>query len=143
MKEFFLILFFSKWVQLTPAPVDLVGEWSIRPGNPLSAITPGAAIHIDLARSVPEAGVKKSGLEESLEILSRQIPAESVGGFLLTEGGERIELDQRGFSLENDRAWLVLRPDAGMPTDLEFVEMTIVSDVEIRGALVYWKNWSK
>lgn len=143
MKEFFLILFFSKWIQLTPAPVDLVGEWSITPTDALSAITPGAAIHIDLATSVPEAGVRKAGLEGSMDLLGRRIPLDSVDGFLLTDAGDRIELDQKGFSLENDRAWLVMRPDAGMPTDLDFVEVTLICDVKISRALVYWKNWSK
>lgn len=68
MKEFILILLFSEWVQLTPIPVDISESLSITPGETISAITPGAAVHIDLQSFVPEVGTG-IGIAESLQIL--------------------------------------------------------------------------
>jgi hypothetical protein len=143
MKELFLILLFSEWVQLTPIPVDLWGISTFAPEDPVSAITPGAAVHIDLAESVPEAAIRSAGLRESIDLLRRRIPLESVQGFLLTDAGEQIQLDQKSFSPENDKAWLVLGSKAGVPTGVDFVEVTVTSSTQIHDALVYWKNWSE
>jgi hypothetical protein len=143
MKEFFLILLFSEWVQLTPIPVDLSGTLTITPDDPISAITPGAAVHINLAGSVPEAAIRNAGLQDSIDLLRQKIPLESVHGFLLTDAGEQIQLDQKFFSLENDKAWLVLGSEVGVPAGVHFVEVTVNSSTQIHNALVYWKNWSE
>jgi hypothetical protein len=70
------------------------------------------------------------------------IPPESVRGYLATGDGERTELDTAYFSLENDQAWMVLTSSSGVPTDLEFVSLSIQSSVDLRNVRVYWKNFS-
>lgn len=142
MKEFFLILFFSKWVALTPQAIDIVNEIVLNPDKPLTAITGGAGVHIDLSNVAPAVGIKQTGIEESMRILSELIPPEGVSGYLLTGEGQRISLDKAFFALENDRAWMILTSSSGIPAGLEFVTLSIRSSVEIRGVLVYWKNYS-
>lgn len=141
MKEFFLILFFSKWVVLTPQPIDIVNEIVLSPDKPLTAITGGAGVHIDLRDFAPAVGIKQTGIKESMRILSEAIPPESVGGYLLTAEGQRISLDKAFFALENEQAWMVLTASSGIPTGPEFVTLSIRSSVEIRSVLVYWKNY--
>ena len=141
MKEFFLILFFSKWVALTPQSIDIADEIVLSPDKPLTAITGGAGVHIDLSDFAPAVGIKRVGIEESIRILNEMIPLESVSGYLLTGEGQRILLDGAFFSLENDRAWMVLTSSSGIPTGPEFVTLSIRSSVELRGVLVYWKNY--
>lgn len=113
------------------------------PEEPVSAITPGAGVHIDLGASVPEAAIRSAGLRESIDLLQRKIPLDNVDSFLLSETGERVNLDQKSYSLENDKAWLVLTAAGGVPTGVDFVEITVESSAEIHHATVYWKNWSE
>jgi hypothetical protein len=143
MKEFFLILLFSEWVQLTPLPVDISESMTITPEEPLSAITPGAAIHIDLKAFAPAVGIRETGITESLEMLGQQIPLDGLGGYLVTKDGSRIVLDNGFFSLQDDQAWIVLGSRSGVPTGIDFAELTIESRVEIRDVRIYWKNWSE
>jgi hypothetical protein len=142
MREFFLILFFSKWVALTPQPIDIQHEIVLSPDKPVTAITGGAGVHIDLGDFAPTVGIKRVGIEESIRILNEMIPPESVSGYLITGEGQRLLLDKAFFSLENDRAWMVLTSSSGIPTGPEFVTLSIRSSVEIRGVSVYWKNYS-
>lgn len=142
MKEFFLILLFSKWVVLTPQAIDIANEIVLSPEKPLTAITGGAGVHIDLSDFAPAVGIKQTGIEESMRILNESIPREGVSGYLLTAEGQRISLDKAFFSLENNQAWMVLTSSSGIPTGPEFVTLSIRSSVEIPGVLVYWKNYS-
>lgn len=142
MKDLFLILFFSKWVLLTPQAVDISTELVLTPDKPLTAITSGAGVHIDLSDFAAGVGIKKTGIPESKSILREMIAPESVRGYLFTDAGEQTLLDKAFFSLENDQAWMVLTASSGIPTDLEFVTLSILSSVELRHVRVYWKNYS-
>lgn len=127
---------------LTPQAVDISTEIILTPDKPLTAITPGAGVHIDLSDFAPAVGIRLTGITESTRILSEMIPPAGVSGYLLTGEGQRIALDKAFFSLENDQAWMVLKSSSGIPTGLEFVALSIRSSVEIHGVLVYWKNFS-
>jgi len=142
MKELFLILLFSEWIQLTPAPVNIEESLSIIPVEALSAITAGAALHIDLKSVAPGIGIK-TGIREAWQILERQVPPERVRAHLQTSAGSQVVLDRGYFSLEDDKSWLVLTSSTGVPTGIEFTKVAIESDVEIRDVLIYWKNCSK
>jgi hypothetical protein len=77
-----------------------------------------------------------------MRILNELIPPEGVSGYLLTAEAQRISRDKGLFSLENDQAWMVLTSSSGIPTGPEFVTLSIRSSVDIRGVLVYWKNYT-
>jgi hypothetical protein len=142
MKELLLILFFSEWVLLTPQAVDISTELVLTPDKPMTAITSGAGVHIDLKDFAGGVSLKKTRITESTRILRERIAPESVRGYLLTDAGEQTLLDRAFFSLENDQAWIVLTASTGIPTDLEFVTLSIQSSVELRNVRVYWKNYS-
>jgi len=55
MKEFFLILFFAKSIVVTPEPIDIVDSVSLKFAEPVSAITSGAHIRIDVTDSVRDS----------------------------------------------------------------------------------------
>ena len=69
MKEFLLIFLFSKMVLLTPDPVDLYGEKDIYPKDPLTAITSGASIEVDVTDFMGGIGIKETGIVESRKLL--------------------------------------------------------------------------
>jgi hypothetical protein len=142
MKEFFLILLFSEWVQLTPVPVDVVNKLVLHPSEPISAITSGAALHVDLEVFLSGVGIDETGIAQSRQIFDERIPPGSVYGLLIGEDGEEVLLDEAFLSLQNDKPWLVLRPNSGMPTGIEFEEVVIQSDVVLKEIVVFWKNYS-
>lgn len=141
MKEFFLILFFSKTVLLTPMPVNISGEMVIRPEKLLGAITPGASLEIDVSEFTGRMKMKEMGIVEVKEILKQKIPEGSVRATLHGSNGEKIALNELGFSISNDGANLILFADSGIPTNAAFNKITITSDTELRGVKVYWKNF--
>jgi hypothetical protein len=142
MKEFFLILLFSEWVQLTPVPVDVTGELVLYPSEPISAITSGAALHVDLEAFLGGVSTKETGIAQSRQIFDKLIPPGSVYGLLIAEDGEQVLLDEAFLSLQDDKAWLVLRPNSGVPTGIEFEEVVIRSDIFLKEIVVFWKNHS-
>lgn len=142
MKELFLMLLFSEWIQLTPVPVNIVKSLSITPGEAISAITSGAALHVDLETAVPGVG-SSIGIPEAITILEGRVSPERVRAYLETSKGSKVLLDQGYFALEDDKSWLVLTSSSGVPTGVEFTEVTIESEIEIRDVLIYWKNCGK
>ena len=69
MKEFFLILFFSKSILLTPTPVTLEGIVSLVPEEPISAITTGASVEIDISSIIVKG--QNEGIVEFRERLKK------------------------------------------------------------------------
>ena len=141
MKEFFLILFFSKTILLTPVPVNISGEMVIRPEKLLEAITPGASLEIDVSDFTGRMKMKEMGILEVKEILKEKIPEGSVRATLYGSKGEKVVLNESGFSITNDGAKLTLFADSGIPTNMAFNKITITSSTELRGVQVYWKNF--
>lgn len=141
MKEFFLILFFSKTILLTPVPVNISGEMVISPEKPLEAITPGASLEIDVSDFTGRIKMKELGMIEVKKILKERIPEGSVSATLHGAKGEKVLLNESGFSISNDGAKLTLFADQGIPTNVAFHRITITSNSELRGVKVYWKNF--
>lgn len=141
MKEFFLILFFSKTVLLTPVPVNISGEMEIRTEKLLEAITPGASLDIDVSDFTGRMRIKEMGILEVEKALKNKIPEGSVKAVLHGVKGERVVLNESGFALTNDGAKLVLYADTGVPTNVAFNKVTISTRTELRGVKVYWKNY--
>ncbi len=101
MKEFFLILFFSKTILLTSTPVTIGANLTLTPSEPLTAITSGASLHIDVSHILDGVGIKNKGIVESRKILSSHIPENSVSAILFSHD-RQIILDKVNFALSNE-----------------------------------------
>jgi hypothetical protein len=77
MKEFFLILFFAKSVVITPEPVDIASIVTFDLPEPVSAITSGAHVRIDVSESLP-SDLDVSDPVAVLEYLAVRFPDGSV-----------------------------------------------------------------
>lgn len=141
MKEFFLILFFSKTVLLTTVPVDLLGEKVVVPEDPLKAITPGASIQVDISDYLTQSGLIDTGLAENQKLLKDLIPQGSIKAVLSDLDGNKIQLDHIGFSWSPDDTRVILTSSSGVPTDRSFNKVLIVSRIDLKGARIYWKNY--
>ncbi len=140
MKEFLLILFFSKTFLLTPDPVNFIGEMELFPEEPLSAITSGASLQIDVSNFTKGINIKNNGIIESRKLLKEIIPEGSVNAILYSKDGE-VPLDESGFALSNSGVILMLSSKTGVPVDIEFDKVKIISRIEFKDVQVYWKNF--
>ena len=140
MKEFFLILFFSKTVLLTPDPINIHDETFLVPQEPVTAITNGASLRIDVSNLHKDLGIKRGGLTESRVILKKLIPSGSVKAELHSKG-EVVTLNQESYSIFNDGAELVLSSEAGIPTNIAFHKIKIISLVNLDGVKISWRNF--
>lgn len=139
MKEFFLILFFAKSVLLTPEPIDISGGVRLTFPEPVSAITSGAHIRIDVTRSLTE-DVDLSSIVAVLDHLNTIYPDGSVTGTLTTAVGQRVILDLCNGSANGKNAELLLSSSSGVPTGIEYSQFEIRSSIDLHGVKVTWQN---
>lgn len=140
MKEFFLILFFSKVVALTPQPVDILGTLEIRPVEPLKAITSGASIEIEVSHLLGDV----EGIVEREHKIKELFPAWTIKAELHSSRHKPIALHYEGnFAWSNESTWLILSGVPGLPTGVEFDKVVVKSQIRLAGVRVSWKNYSK
>ncbi len=126
------LIFFLKTILLTPSPIDISNEWiSIKPNEPLEAITGGAAIHVDITQFV-----KPFQFDE----VSRKFPEGSIEGKLIQQNGKEVLLISKGSSHGKNSIRLIVSGVNSVPTDTKFVEVKLKSKVNIESTLIYWKN---
>ncbi len=119
MKDFFLMLLFSKIILLTPDPITLIGEVELTPDKPIKAITSGASVLIDLSLTFDFLGAKKSGSISSLDILEKKFPPGSVSATLYSEDGQKILLNDINFLLSNESAEISISTKSEVPKRVE------------------------
>lgn len=142
MKEFFLIMFFAKSVVLTAEPIDILDELTLQLPEPVSAITSGANVRIDVTRSMP-ASVDLPDAVAVLDYLAERYPDGSVSATLAAATGETAVLDRVSGSSSPGSAELVLSSASGVQTDVEFSELSVASTTPLRAVTVTWQNHAK
>lgn len=149
MKEFFLILFFSKIILLTPTPVNLSSQWlEITPKSPMQAVTGGASLHIAISSNDPLLkNPKENGVENLFSELEKVFPSGTLIGKLVTSNGDEILLSDGGFSIsdfslsQEGAVKIILDGDDPISTDLSFERVLIRSRINLSGVRIYWKNY--
>ena len=142
MIEFLQILFFAKSLLLTPEPVDIEGEVTLQLAEPISAITSGAHVRIDVTGSIPSS-VDLSNVVAVLDYLAERYPDGSVTATLITRSGEQAILERVSGSTGGERVELIVSSSSGTETDVDFSEMKIVTTTPLRGVTVTWQNHAK
>jgi hypothetical protein len=142
MKEFFLILFFAESVLLTPQPVDIEGEVTLQLAEPVSAITSGANVRIDVTGNIVDT-VDLSNAVAVLDYLAQRYPDGSVTATLTTDRGEKTILERVSGSTSGEKAELVVSSSSGVQTDIDFSELRIASTKPLRAVTVTWQNHAK
>lgn len=143
MKELILTLLFAKELLLTPVPVSFKGPLTIVPEKPISAITKGAALEIDVTPMLP---VRAGSLFKYWEMgaFKREFPPGAIRAALVEKDGRTIALQYDGqAAVSNGRLWLMLSYDQAMPTDAKFVKINVFSEVSLKDVRIYWKNYGK
>lgn len=142
MKEFFLTLFFSKFILITPNPVDLdIGVTLIKLKEPLEAITPGASIQIDVTSILKlEAS---DGVMEAKEKANQLLPRGALSASIGSQDSLKTTLYYDGNILySNGQVLVSLHNKDGVPVDLEFTSLEINCTVKLTQVEIYWRNYN-
>lgn len=139
MKDFFLILLFSKTVLLTPDPINLHGRLELVPDKPIEAITSGASIQLDVSSMAAWNG--KEDILAFRKRLSDLFPSGTIKAKLVGNGEEVTLSYQGNHQFNKDNVMLSLYTDDGIPTGVEFTKVIIESSIKLNRIKVYWKNY--
>lgn len=143
MKEFFMLLFFSKAVMLTPNPITLEDQTILTPKKPISAITAGANLQIDITDFISKYNLDSRDIIEYRKGIKNILSSSNLEAVLRAKKKPDVRLVDLGISLSEDQVWVTLSSDAGVPVDVEFSSVVIKTDAKIENAKVLWKNASK
>lgn len=140
--EFLQVLFFAESFLLTPGPIDIEGEVTLQLAEPVSAVTSGAHLRIDVTRSIPSS-VDLPNVVAVLDYLAKRYPAGSVTATLVTGSGERAILERVSGSTGGERAELIVSSSSGIQTEVDFSEVRIATTTPLRAVTVTWQNHAK
>ena len=137
MLNFLKVLIFGTWVSLTPEPVDLVPPaLEIVLEDPISALTPGAHLRIDISQHITGTDVI-SKLDQAKEFMA----SECLTAELFSAEGKVYSLDYLYQSTGKDTTELVLARDGGVPVDTDFVKVVIESCKPVSEVVIKWSNF--
>ena len=137
MKELFAILFFGKTVLLTPNPVSIDGRFELMLDEPITAVTGGASLQIDVSSTI-----QVTTISETRQTVSSRFPDGCLSAVLFGANGEVI-LQDNGTSISNRDVRITLASVSGVPVGDEFSRIEVQSCLELTDVEIYWKNHKK
>lgn len=142
MKEFFTILFFSKFILLTPESIDLtIGKNNIELKEPLEAITTGASVQIDVSHLLQLDG--SEGVFDVKNKVDERVPAGSVSSTLTSVSGQYLLSYDGGILFRDAQVLINLVSKEGLPVNQEFTQLEVTTKISLSNVNVYWRNFNK
>jgi hypothetical protein len=139
MLDLILSIFFGSLYLLTPTPIDIEHKVQITLSKPVSAVTDGATIQIDISHTVPST----NGFLQGFDTAKSLYPPGSISGMLSQSNGTTsVKFIYSGqVQIAKEGAILLLEPITKLPTRVKFDTLNIETDVELKHVNVYWKNF--
>lgn len=142
MFDFIFILLFGKTVLLTNIPVNIHENFSMTLKDPISAITTGASIQIDVSSMIKYE--KNSNIVNFRKDIEEMFPPQSVTATLISDGGQKVVLQYDGKNMFNEEhIFISLYSDNGFPKGEEYSRIEVSSATELRAVKLFWKNYKK
>ncbi|NOS76177.1 MAG: hypothetical protein HOP36_16895 [Methyloglobulus sp.] len=139
MMTFFRILLFSKVMLLTPEPIDIFGVAEFKLKQPLTAITTGARIEINISSMIEPRQAGRSELERRIK---SEFPVGSIEATLIGKDKQQVRLRyDANYAYSQNEVELTLAADGGVPINIEFEKLIIVSRIKLKSVLVSWRNY--
>lgn len=138
--EFLRILLLGKTVLLTPAPIDLFGEVELNLQEPLTAVTTGASIEINISSMITKP--RQEGILEFRRRIKEAFPPGNIEATLTGKDTQPVMLRYDGASAYSEHeVILILNADGGVPTGFEFERLIVTSRIKLKSVTVSWKNY--
>lgn len=140
MLDFLIILLFAKIVLLTPEPVNIKAneKYIIKLEKPISAITDGASIQIDITDMFLHND--KADLIELRKLIKKRFPRGSIQVKLMNQN-KNITLNYDGMSAINAKNIRLLLNGNDVVKGDEFDRVDLKSDYQLQKIKIYWKNY--
>ncbi|MCA1790581.1 MAG: hypothetical protein LC667_12210 [Thioalkalivibrio sp.] len=143
MLEFLKIFLLAKTIMLTSQPIDIYpGRFEIGLKEPISAITEGAALYVDVSSMLPD-DVKRVSAARSW--VRREFPPGFLTAVLLDSSGDNevllVFVGESSWS--SDEVRLILSAGSGMPTKVEYDKLVLETDIALYDVSIIWKNYKK
>jgi|GEM_PF-6783849 len=142
MKNFFLLLFFSKTVLLTPELTSIPQQQSIQIPleGPISAISAGASIQVDVTHIIaPTTEEDSNELRRRAEDALYGLQINATLSNELTEASLEYH---SALMVRKGEVRLLLSAEDGVPLNVDFDTLEITSNMQLDNVRVYWKNYS-
>jgi len=141
--EWLWILLFGSFVSLSDQPMNLAaGTHDVPLKKPLSAITAGAALYVDVTSMVPKNEMTIDGSRRWVE---ENVTHGCLQAALQADDITTIPLEFRGgFSSAPESLYLILSgPDRAVPVRQDFKKLSLTSCMPLRQVRLYWTNYRK
>lgn len=145
MFEFFLMLFFANTTELTSVPIVInpsTPGYEIVLEAPISAITDGASLRIDVSEMLTDKNFKD--IPKMRENIAGIFSENSIRGKLIGESGS-VDFNFTGnTAIGADEVLLGLYSTTGsLRTNVEYDRVVINTNITLENIRIYWKNHSK
>ena len=135
---YFLALFFSKSVLLTPAPIDLdARERVVNSPEPLNILDERAALYVHLAN------ITKDEFGQIIVNKMQYPGADKINASMCDNSDKCIPLAYEGLALQEHSVEAVYRADWSGRGKIEFSSVRISSDVSFHAVSLRWANSNK
>lgn len=144
MWESILIMFLGKTILLTPAPITVPAGGSgvsIHLVEPISALTSGANIQIDVSGMAVDAR-SKADYRQSRKFVDSTFPVGSVEVTLEGDESNPATLSFHGASATRENMVRLILSRKNLETDIEYRRLTVRTTVELSGISIYWRNFT-
>lgn len=142
MIEFLFALFFAKAVLLTPQPVDINSRLELTPGEPLTVVSTGAHLEIDVTSMVPAE--QRKDLFRHWSEIEAGFPSGAIEAEMFDSRGGVSRFVYEGYSSISERnIFLSLSSVGELSKKSEFTKVVVKSRVPLKAVSVYWRNYKK
>jgi len=137
---FLKLLIFSKTVLITPNAIDIEKEYTILLNKPISAITKGASLQIDVSGMLSKH--KDIDVISSRYIVKKEIEVENIKIYLYSNKlDEAILLKYQGISWGGKNNIRIIFGDVeNIKTDISFQKIKIETVQPLKKIKIYWVN---
>lgn len=144
MRELIIAILFAKEIMLTPFPVTILKSVDIVPIYPVSAISHGAGLRIDVTSMLSDSEKKDLFYYWLNSKFEKKFPRHSISARLIQDNGKVTFLDYDGqAAITNHKILLIVDNPSNVPTGVKFTRITVRTDIPLDRVAVYWKNYSK
>lgn len=133
-----MVLLFSNIIQLNNAPIDISKELEIKLKKPISALTFGASVEIDITQMLDKKTIKSLDILLLKTVIEKKFPQGSVRAILQNNKQSIVLQHNGGMIIDNGSVRLRLYGD--VPTSVDFNNLKILTDVELKQVYIFWKN---
>ncbi len=137
------VIVFSNTVILTPAQIDIEpGMFEMELAYPVSTITAGAALYIDVSHMLPD---DVEGISRAREWVKKTFPEGTISATLSSSA----ETQDAALLYSGESAWsegkvvLILPSASELPKNVEFDKINFETEVALLGVVLAWKNHKK